>query len=271
MSLHYLSPQILTYTGRPCNLNDFFEAPRLRAKARAMLRSLYSDEEELLSFCEANGSDYLVLSAAVGCDPTRDSPLYQAGFSSMPPGCAAYRLMFEPRSLRSFDLVYENEAYRVFRVGEAPVERRLPSSPIFYSGGLLRQVNWDIGEFYNTVMHIYAVTARASRLTGAGGEKEAGELLAGVLSLEYFHPAWQILDMLYLRERLDRERLALAEFAWASDPWSPGVCLSLSESRLAAGDREGAREILGVCGTLPMTERERARFDRIVKAAGTGE
>ena len=269
MSLHYLSPQILTYTGRPVNLNDFFEAPRLRAKAHTMLRSLYSDEGTLLSFCEKNGSDYLVLSAATGCDPTKDSPLYQAGFSDLPQGCAARRMMFEPRTLRSFDLVYENELYRIFRVGEPPVERRRPASPIFYSGRLLRNAGGDTGEFYNTVMHIYAVTARASRLAGAGMWKEAEDLLAGVLRLEYFHPAWQILDMLYAKENLTRERLVLAEFAWASDPWRPGVCLSLAESRLAAGDRAGARETLGVCSTLPMTERERARFERIVKIAGT--
>ncbi len=268
MSLHYLSPQILTYTGRAVNLNDFFEAPRLRAKAHAMLRSLYSSEEKLLSFCEANGSDYLVLSAAVGCDPTGDSPLYQAGYEHMPPGCAAYRMMFDPRTLRSFDLVYENEVYRVFGVGEPPVERRRPASPLFYSGNLLRQVSGDIEEFYNTVMHMYAVTARASGLIGSGAESEAEGLLAGVLRFEYFHPAWRMLDMLYRKGRLTRERLVLAEFAWASDPWRPGVCLSLAESRLEAGDTGGARETLGVCASLPMTDREAARFKRAAEIIG---
>jgi hypothetical protein len=268
MSLHYLSPQILTYTGRPTCLNDFFEAPRLRAKAREMLISLYSSETKLLSFCEKHGSSYLVLSAAVGSDPTRDSPLYQAGFDHMPPGCAAYRLMFEPLKLRSFDLVYENELYRVFRVGAPPVERRVPSSSLFFSSNLLWHVKGDIQEFYDTVLHIYAVTVRSSRLLGAGAEREAEELLAGALRIEYFHPAWRLLDILYRKNRRSRERLALAEFAWASDPWRPGVCLSLAESRLEAGDREGAREILQVCAALPMTEAEESRFERVLKAAG---
>ena len=268
MSMHYLSPQILTYTGRPTNLNDFFEAPRLRAKAHTMLRSLYSSEENFLSFCEENNSDYLVLSAAAGCDPTRDSPLYQAGFDQMPPGCAAYRLMFEPRTLGSFDLLYENEIYRVFKIGEPPVERRRPASPLFYRGDLLRRSNGDIEEFYNTVRYMYAVTLRSSRLIGAGAEAEAEELLAGVLRIEYFHPAWQLLDLLYKKQSLIRERLALAEFAWSSDPWRPGVCLSLAGSRLAAGDRDGARETLGVCATLSMTERQTVRFKRLAENAG---
>lgn len=268
MSLHYLSPQILTYTGRPANLNDFFEAPRLRAKVHTMLLSLYSSEEKLLSFCESNGSEFLVLSAAVGCDPTRDSPLYQAGFDHLPPGCAAYRLMFEPRTLKSFDLVYENEIYRVFKVGEPPVERRRPASPLFYRKSLLWRSNGDIEEFYNTVMHMYAVTVRSSRLIGVGSESEAEGLLAGVLRIEYFYPAWRLLDILFEKRRVTHERLALAEFAWVSDPWRPVVCLSLAESRLSAGDRDGARETLTVCAALPMTERETVRFERIVRVVG---
>jgi hypothetical protein len=271
MSLHYLSPQILTYTGRPVNLNDFFEAPELRAKAREMLRGLYSSEGVFLSFCERNGSDYLVLSSAAGSDPTGDSPLFQAGFDHMPPGCAAYMMMFEPMKLRSFDLVYENEVYRVFRVGEPPVERRRPASPIFYSAALLWRADGDIREFYDTVMHIYAVTVRASRLMGAGKYADAEGLLAGALRIEYFYPAWNLLDMLYARERDARARLALAEFAWASDPWRASVNLALAESRLAAGDREGALELLGVLRSLPMTDREKARYRRLSEILRTRE
>jgi hypothetical protein len=268
MALHYLSPQILTYTGRPVNLNDFFESPRLRAKAYELLRSLYTSEERLLSFCRENGSDFLVLSAAVGCDPTRDSPMYQAGFDHMPPGCAAYRLMFDPENLKAFDLVYENEVYRVFRVGEPPAQRRAPAPPLFYRQTLLWRSNGDIGEFYDTVMHMYAVTARSSRLIAAGSGTEAEGLLTSVLRIEYFYPAWRLLDMLYEKGRRPRERLALAEFAWSSDPWRPVVCLSLAESRLEAGDRDGAREVLGVCATLWMSEAETARFERVMKRVG---
>ena len=38
MSLHYLSPQVLAYTGRATNLNDFFESPRLQTQGRAAAR-----------------------------------------------------------------------------------------------------------------------------------------------------------------------------------------------------------------------------------------
>jgi len=74
--------------------------------------------------------------------------------------------------------------------------------------------------------------------------------------------------MLYVEKRRQRDRLALAEFAWSSDPWRPAVCLSLAESRLEAGDREGALDVLGVCSGLPMSEAEAARFERVLERAG---
>jgi len=115
---------------------------------------------------------------------------------------------------------------------------------------------------------MYAVTVRSSRLIGVGSESEAEELLAGVLRIEYFYPAWRLLDILFEKRRVTHERLALAEFAWVSDPWRPVVCLSLAESRLSVGDRDGARETLTVCAALPMTERETVRFERIVRVVG---
>jgi hypothetical protein len=265
LSLHYLSPQILTYTGRPTNLNDFFEAPRLREKAGEMLRSLYSSEKKLLSFCRENGSEWLVLSSAVGCDPSLDSPLYQAGFDHMPPDCAAYRMMFEPAALDSFDLVFENEMYRIFRIGVPPAPRKLPASPLFFRGDLLWRSGGDIAVFYDTVMHMYAVTVHASRLMGRGGDAEAEALLVGILEKAYFHPAWRLLDALLVGRGASRERLALAEYAWASDPWRADVCLAAARCRMEAGDRAGAAEVLEACSGIPMTADEADRFGRLVE------
>ncbi|MDD3643090.1 MAG: hypothetical protein PHQ19_06485 [Candidatus Krumholzibacteria bacterium] len=260
LSLHYLSPQILTYTGRPTVLNDFFEAPRLRGKTHRFLRALYASERTLLEFCRETGSSWLVLSAAVGCDPTRDSPLYQAGLGNMPPDCAAYRLMFEPGRLDSFDLVYENEMYRIFRAGEAPRSRRLPRSPLFYEAELLWRLGGDIEGFYDTVMHIYAVTVRAAGLERTGRAAEAEGALAGTLRTFYFHPAWRLLDRIYARGRRVDERLALARFAAESDPWRAEIQLALAESAVALGDGRTALEALRRCAGLPMDESETARF-----------
>jgi hypothetical protein len=260
LSLHYLSPQILTYTGRPTVLNDFFEAPRLREKTYRFLRALYASERTLLEFCRETGSSWLVLSSAVGCDPTRESPLYQAGLDNMPSDCAAYRLMFDPRRLESFDLVYENEMYRVFRADAAPVTRRRPRSPLFYDAELLWRLRGDIDGFYNTVMHIYAVTVRAASLSRAGRTAEAEGALAGALQTAYFHPAWRLLDRIYARGRRGPERLALARFAAEADPWRPEVQLALAESAEAVGDEGTALEALRTCAGLSMDEGELARF-----------
>lgn len=261
MSLHYLSPQVLTYTGRSTNLNDFFESPRLRNKARRFLTLLYGSEERLLDFCREQQSDYLLLSIAVGCDPTRDSPLYQAGLMDMPPGCAAYRFLFEPVRLTGFNLVFENEMYRIFRVGEPPVKRWWPRSPLFYERELLWRYEGDIASFYNAVMHIYALTAHGRNLIRAGRGGEAVRPLGEALRVYYFFPAWRLLAGLYRREGRWENLETLAEFGYRSDPNRPEVCLELARIRLERGTTEGVDELIERCTRLPLSESQRAQLE----------
>lgn len=263
LASHYHSPQILTYTGRPTNLNDFFEAPRLRRKARRFLSALYSGEGTLLELCRELSSDHVVLSAAVGCDPTLDSPLYQAGLDAVPAGSAAYGMMFDPASLDSFDLVYENEVFRVYEAGAPPVERRRPRSPLFYESELLWRAGGDIGEFYDTVMHIYALTARGAALRSGGDLRGAEDALSRALEVFYFYPAWRLLDSIYAEWRAGGPRLALARFAFDRDPWRLEVRLSLAEAMLARGETEGLAELLEETRALASGRPGRARLERL--------
>lgn len=260
LSYHYLSPQVLTYTGRSTNLNDFFESPRLRRKAERFLELLYSSEDRLLEFCREQSSDYLLISIAAGCDPTRDSPLYQAGLMDVPPDCAAYRFLFEPEKLKGFNLVYENEMYRLFRVGEAPSKRMWPRSPLFYERELLWRFEGDIEVFYNSVMHVYALSARAQRLVRMGRYLEAESALTDALRLFYFYPAWRSLDDIYRRRGRMDERKALAEYAYQYDPYRCEVCIELARSRMDLGETGGARAILEKCSRLHQTKRQRTEI-----------
>ena len=260
MSLHYLSPQVLTYTGRATNLNDFFESPLLRKKAERLLTLLYSDEEELYRFCVEQSASYLLLSCAVGCDPTKESPLYQAGLVRLPSGCAAYRLMFEPERLSRFDLVYENEMYRLFRVGRSAGAHIGPRSPLFYERDLLWKMNGDVKRFYNSVMRVYALTARGRMRIARGAEGQGEGDCVEALRVYYFYPAWKALDDLYARRGRTEARETLGAFAYRCDPNRADVCLALAESRMELGKLEGVREILERClGTVASAaERERA-------------
>jgi hypothetical protein len=269
LTSHYLSPQVLTYTGRATNLNDFFEAPPMRRKAERFLRLLYSDEENLLAFCREQSSDYVLVSAAVGSDPTRDSPLYQAGFLDMPPGCAAYRMLFEPERLRRFNLVYENEMYRLFRVDEAYTMRRWPRSPLLYEKELLWHLDGDISSFYHSVMHIYALAGRGGSLIEQERKAEGETDLVEALRIFYFYPAWRSLADLYRRDRRLEELESLALFAYRYDPNRVDVCLTLARVRLERGNLQGIDELFEHCTVLPLSqaqERElrdlRERFGR---------
>ncbi len=260
MSLHYLSPQVLTYTGRATNLNDFFESPQLRRKAERLLGLLYSREEDLYRFCASQSSTYLLISSAVGDDPTKDSPLYQAGLVSLPPGCAAYRLMFEPRTLAHFDLVYENEMYRLFAVGRGWSERAWPRSPLFFEEELLSDAGGDIRGFYGAVMRIYALTAKGRSLILRGDAASGETALLDALHAFYFYPAWKTLDDLYARRGRTSDRASLDEFAFRSDPNRLDVCLAVAGSRLVLGKIEGVREILERSAALPGAETRAAEI-----------
>ncbi|UCF05408.1 MAG: hypothetical protein JSV33_16105 [bacterium] len=253
LTSHYLSPQVLTYTGRATNLNDFFETPRMRRKAERFMRLLYSDEESLLAFCKEQSSDYVLVSAAVGSDPTRDSPLYQAGFMDMPPGCAAYRMLFEPERLRHFNLVYENEMYRLFHVGEAYAMRRWPRSPLLYERELLWHLDGDISGFYHSAMHIYALTRRGDFLIEQGRKAEGEADLVEALRIFYFYPAWRALADLYRHDRRLGELESLALFAYRYDPNRGDVCLTLAGVRLELGNLEGIDELFEHCAVLPLS------------------
>lgn len=270
MSLHYLSPQVLTYTGRATNLNDFFESPRLRSKAERLLELLYSSEEDLYRFCASQSSSYLLVSSAVGDDPTKDSPLYQAGLVRLPPGCAAYRLMFEPQTLAHFDLVYENEMYRLFAVGRGWSERAWPRPPLFYEKELLSGAGGDIRGFYRAVMRVYALTANGRSLMLRGDPASGETALLDALHAFYFYPAWKTLDDLYARRGRTSDRASLDEFAYRYDPNRLDVCLALAEARIALGKTDGVREILERTCALPGAEsrtREiRALLERLDSA-----
>jgi hypothetical protein len=258
MSLHYLSPQVLTYTGRATNLNDFFESPQLRRKAERLLTLLYSDEDGLYRFCAEQSSGYLLVSCAVGCDATKESPLYQAGLINIPSGSAAYRLMFEPEKLERFDLVYENEMYRLFCVGRRASAQVWPRSPLFYEKDLLWSMNGDMHKFYDSVMRIYALTARGRALIMRGADRRGESDLITALQVFYFYPAWKALDELYARRTRLVDREAAASLAYRYDPNRADVCLALAQSRIELGKVEGVRELLERCASLPASAGERA-------------
>jgi hypothetical protein len=265
LATHYLSPQLLTYTGRATNLNDFFESPRLRRKAETFLTLLYSSEERLYAFCREQESDYLLISITAGCDPTGDSPLYQAGLTEMPPGCAAYRLLFDPDRSARFGLVYENEMYRLFEVGGSGAGRQWPRSPLFYDEELLWFNKGDIRSFYYSIMRIYSLTSRGRELARRNRRAEAERLLSDVLRTHYFYPAWRALMDLRSRGGKPADLESLAELAYRADPNRTDVCLELAGVWIATGKAAEAVPLLERCASLGMTGSQRKRWESLVE------
>ncbi|MCK4235927.1 MAG: hypothetical protein KAX38_02330, partial [Candidatus Krumholzibacteria bacterium] len=184
---------------------------------------------------------------------------------NIPSDCAAYRLLFEPEKLEGFDLVYENEMYRLFRVGEGSSRRNWPRSPLFYERELLWRFEGDIGAFYGNVMRIYALTSRGRFLLEKGMEREAENKLTEALRVFYFYPAWRALDGLYERQGRLKEREVLSQFAYYFDPNRGDVCIGLAAVRLDLGKIEGVRELLERCASLQLSGRQRMEVGHLMR------
>ena len=181
----------------------------------------------------------------------------------MPPGCAAYRLLFDPERSTRFGLVYENEMYRLFEVGGTGAGRRWPRSPLFYDEELLWLNEGDMRSFYYSIMRIYSLTSRGMELARSNRTAEAERLFSDVLRTHYFYPAWRALMDLRSRGGGAADLESLARLAYRADPHRPDVCLELAGAWVAAGKYGEAEPVLERCASLEMTGRQRKRWETL--------
>jgi len=132
-----LSPSILEYARRPINQHCFFES-NMRMKYEEFSYALFKSEEEFYQFCQKYQTTYFVYNAHM---LLRDDPnmsfRYISASMDWNPDWAAYRFHFRPETLEHFELAFQNDFVRVYRVlepGKRPSENRnrnTPYSPLF--------------------------------------------------------------------------------------------------------------------------------------------
>jgi hypothetical protein len=127
-----ISPSFLVYAGSPILLQPKFESGTTRAKTAEFLRALYSDEEAFYAFCRKYQAGLFVYTTDDMLDATGDGPLYMSGTTSLKADAAAVLFQFRPDDLRHFRLVYQNEDFRIFAVGERPREKVDPTANLVY-------------------------------------------------------------------------------------------------------------------------------------------
>ena len=137
-----LSPVICAHTERPVVIHSKFENRRVREKVREFYEAFYESEEGLHRVCRKFGVRYFVYEPEIALSTTRESIRYMAARMDLTDDAVAVRMQFLPESLRWFQLVFQTDRYRVYRVLEVPREAGpvpFPKVPIYDSRQFRRE------------------------------------------------------------------------------------------------------------------------------------
>ncbi len=118
-----LSAVIPAYTGRRVNLHAYFESD-VRRKYIRYVSGMFLSEKELYELCREWDADYVVYNAHILFRTDRNlSFRYVADEMAFDKDWVCYKFHFKPMDLDFFDLVYENDFFRIYgvvKVSEEP-------------------------------------------------------------------------------------------------------------------------------------------------------
>ena len=121
-----ISPFLSTYVGRPTVLHCFFEGDLLPRLER-VITARFDSEEALWEAARDYGARWYVHEPhhLLRTDP-RMAQRYVADRMQWPSDSVLARMQYAPEDLERFELAWENDWFRVFRVLEPDEERRTP-------------------------------------------------------------------------------------------------------------------------------------------------
>jgi hypothetical protein len=159
---------LLTFGGRTSVSLEGGYAKTLSRKRADMARLLYGNEDQLYLRCRNKGIRYVLYSIDYLLDTTRYSQLYLAGFPVAPLECVAVTMHFAPEALTHFNLVYENDRYRLFRVTDQPEPVFLTDHPPVYQREILERHGDDYDSFRDRIGRLMLVYSEAGHEAARG-------------------------------------------------------------------------------------------------------
>ena len=117
-----LGPTIACDADRAVLLQSKFENPTIRKKIQDVYSAIFESEEDLLAVCKKYGASHFVLGVNTVLDTSKESMRYLNGKTSITSGMAAYQMHFHEDRLHHFRLIFQNPNYRVFQIGDEPVQ-----------------------------------------------------------------------------------------------------------------------------------------------------
>jgi hypothetical protein len=212
-----VSPFLLAYLDRPTVLHCFFEGDVLD-RYEAITRARFEDEDALWEVARSYGARwYLHEAHHVFRTDGRMSQRYVAGAMEWPSESAVVAMSFDPGRLKRFELAWENEWFRLFRVldeGERPRHAPAAASPA-WSRPLFRHLFGDpfgpvepsayspADLLYGTLRGEQLLLGGIRAVEGDGGLTpwNERELQQAVLHAPWLWKADQILEQYYVQDR----------------------------------------------------------------------
>ncbi len=197
-----ISPMIRAYTNRAVNLISLFESWPAREKVREFLYALYDSEDSLYGLCQKYKAQYVVYSADTLMDESLYSWRYLANSLSINEEMTAYKMHFFPKQLKYFNLLYENDFYRIYKVFDGKVEksehRKFAAHPLIYRYSLLRKSSGSMSRFYKSVETATRFYILGNRYSMAGNYEKAHEAYNNALKIiPEFSAPYSGLGLLY--------------------------------------------------------------------------
>ena len=160
---------LLTFAGRTAVLLEGGYPDQLAGKRVEMTGLFYGDEDGLFRRCREERIRFVLYSVDYLLDTTHYSPLYLAGMTSVPENCVAVSMHFAPEALTHFNLVYENDRYRLFRVADQPEPIFITDHPPIYQKDILVKHGDSYESFRERIGRLLLVYDEAKK-AGAYGQ-----------------------------------------------------------------------------------------------------
>jgi hypothetical protein len=163
-----LTALLLTFSGRTSVLLEGGRSKQHAQKNVDLTALMYGDERPLYQRCRELGVRYVLYSIDYLLDTTRYSPSYLSGVTVVPNGCVSVSMHFTPESLVHFNLVYENDHYRLFRVTDEQEPLFITDHPPVYQGDILERNGDTYGAFLDRINRVMLTYTDAMRASSAG-------------------------------------------------------------------------------------------------------
>jgi len=128
------APEIVQNSKFSTVLHNHYEAKDIRDKTREFYENIYEDEETFYRFAKKYGAQYLLYHWDILIDKSINSVRYQVNRMNIFKNAAAFKFQFDYENLKRFELIYQNEYYRLFRIldsGQKPKRHTVRYVPFF--------------------------------------------------------------------------------------------------------------------------------------------